>query len=111
MQHITPSEAAEKLKLGQEVVLLDVRTPQEYDEAHLKNAVLLPLQSLSQESLEARDLGNGIRDKEIIIYCHSGGRSIAACSFMSQLGYTNIKNLTGGISRWEDRSLVVDDIG
>ena len=101
MKHITPNELAEKLKIGQEVVLLDVRTPQEYDEMHLKNAMLLPLQQLSEESLEARGLGNSVREKEIVIYCRSGGRSLAACSYMSQLGYTNVKNLTGGYLSYE----------
>jgi len=106
-KHITPREAVEKLKLNQKVLLLDVRTPQEFEAAHIKNAILLPLQNLSQESLEAQGLGNSARDKEIIIYCRTGSRSLAAYSFLLQLGYMHIKNLIGGIVSWTDEEFIV----
>ncbi len=106
LKHITSREVVEKLKLEIDIILLDVRTPQEYEQVRIKNALLLPVQLLSQETLEDIGLGENAKHKEIIVYCQSGGRSLTAYSFMQRLGYTNIKNLTGGIVRWSNREFV-----
>jgi len=83
-------------------ILLDVRTPEEYAEIHLENALLLPVQELSQESLASIGLGADMKDKEIIIYCRSGSRSQTAYNIMESLGYTNIKSVAGGMIHWEE---------
>ncbi|MDZ4227577.1 MAG: rhodanese-like domain-containing protein [Patescibacteria group bacterium] len=99
---IHPADVAEKIKNSEDVVLLDVRTPEEYAEMHLEDAVLLPVQELSRQSLAAIGLGEDTKNKEIIIYCRSGARSKTAYDIMNSLGYTNIKSIAGGIINWQE---------
>ena len=75
-------------------VLIDVRDPWEYEQAHLEGAQLLPLDELYAE---APDLS---QEREIIVYCHHGIRSAAAAQLLMKYNFTNVKNLLGGIDRW-----------
>ena len=99
---IYPSDVVKKIENGESIILLDVRTTEEYKEVHLKNALLLPVQELSQESLTKIGLGEDAKNKEIIIYCRSGARSKTAYDIMKSLGYTNIKSVSGGMIHWEE---------
>lgn len=99
---IYPGDVAKKIASEENFVLLDVRTPEEYAEVHLKGALLLPVQELSQKTLTAIGLGEDAKDKEIILYCRSGARSKTAYNIMEQLGYTNIKSVAGGMIHWEE---------
>jgi rhodanese-related sulfurtransferase len=91
---ITPEELQKKMDEGQDLFLLDVRTPGEYAHGAINGAHLLPVQELSSR---VRELP---RDKEIIVYCRVGNRSAFAASHLAQLGY-NVKNLEGGIMAWD----------
>ncbi|MEI6602660.1 MAG: rhodanese-like domain-containing protein [Clostridia bacterium] len=77
------------------VVLVDVRSAQEYAQAHIPGSVLLPLDQVGVKAAQV------LQDKAaaIIVYCLSGGRSSAACGLLLKMGYTNVMNL-GGIGRW-----------
>jgi rhodanese-related sulfurtransferase len=99
---IYPGDVAEKIKNGEDIILLDVRTPEEFEEIHLENALLLPVQKLSQNTLEEIGLGQDAKSKEIVIYCRSGARSKQAYDIMDSLGYTNIKSVAGGIIHWQE---------
>lgn len=99
---IYPGDVVEKLQQHEDVVLLDVRTPEEYAENHLEDALLLPVQELSQQTLNAIGLGEEAKDTEIILYCRSGSRSKTAYDIMKSLGYTNIKSVSGGMIHWEE---------
>lgn len=99
---IYSGDVAEMMKSGKDITLLDVRTPEEYEEVHLKGATLLPVQQLSQQSLNEIGLGEDMKDKEIYIYCRSGSRSQTAYNIMESLGYTNIKSVAGGMIHWEE---------
>ncbi|HEC32952.1 MAG TPA: DUF1573 domain-containing protein [Candidatus Kaiserbacteria bacterium] len=99
---IYPSDVADKIKNNKDIILLDVRTPEEYKKMHLKGSILLPVQELSQQTLESIGLGKDSKDKEIIIYCRSGARSKTAYDIMNSLGYTNIKSVAGGMVHWEE---------
>ena len=79
-------------------ILLDVRQPVEYAQAHLPGAKLIPLPQLS-DSLEELDAA-----KPIIVYCAVGGRSRMATRLLSGLGFRNVFHLQGGIQAWEDRT-------
>lgn len=92
---ITPQQARSRLSSGDPVILLDVRTPEEYEENHIPNSISLPLNLIKQNiAALAPD-----KDTEIIIYCQSGARSSAACSQLMSMGYTNVCNM-GGIQSW-----------
>ncbi len=92
---ISPKEAKARLDSGDPVFLLDVRTPEEYEEIHIPNSISLPLDRIKH------DVGRVVPDKnaEIIVYCLSGARASSACSILGSMGYTNVKNL-GGIHSW-----------
>ena len=91
---ITPKELKARLDKGDKLVLLDVREPWENQLAKLDNSILIPLGTLPT-SLSQLD-----RNAEIIAYCHHGMRSGDATGFLLQQGFSNVKNLIGGIDAW-----------
>ncbi len=99
---VYPGDVAEMMRENRDIILLDVRTPEEYEEVHLKGATLLPVQQLSQQSLNGIGLGEDMKDKEIYLYCRSGSRSQTAYNIMESLGYTNVKSIAGGMIHWEE---------
>jgi rhodanese-related sulfurtransferase len=98
MQTITVPELKARLQAGEKINLLDVREPDEYAEQNL-NGVLIPLgKVLNGQIDEIEDW----RDKEVIIHCRSGKRSFQACMILEQMGFSNVKNLEGGILAWSN---------
>ena len=91
---ITPTELKSRLDKGDQVVLLDVREPWEFDLAKLNGSTLIPLATLPQ-SLDKLN-----RETEIVAICHHGMRSADATNFLLQQGFSNVKNLVGGIDAW-----------
>ncbi|HKN87152.1 MAG TPA: rhodanese-like domain-containing protein [Nitrospiraceae bacterium] len=87
-------ELKQRLDTDKKPFLLDVREPYEYSLAKLEGSVLIPLGTLPQ-SMEKLD-----RNAEIVAYCHHGMRSADAVGFLLQQGFTNVKNLVGGIDAW-----------
>jgi len=108
---IYPGDVADKIKNNEDVILLDVRTLEEYKEIHLKNSLLLPVQEMSMQSLTDIGLGEDAKDKEIIIYCRSGARGKTAYDIMHSLGYTNIKSIAGGMIHWEEDNYPFTEAG
>lgn len=100
IEEITPLELKEKQELQEDFFLLDVRTLEEYEYAHL-GGYLLPIHELPQRIGELRPY----LEKEVIVYCHHGVRSFHACQFLIKNGFSRVKNLSGGIDEW---SLEVD---
>ena len=92
-QQIT-QEAAKEMMDTQEVIILDVREQDEYDSGHIPDAILLPVDTIDEETAAAV-----IPDKEstVLVYCRSGNRSKTASSTLAELGYTDIYEF-GGIS-------------
>ena len=99
---ISPGDVVKKVRDNKEVILLDVRTLEEYEEIHIKDALLLPVQELSQKTLTSIGLGEDAKNKEIVLYCRSGARSQTAYNIMQSLGYTNIKSVAGGMIHWQE---------
>ncbi|MDP2176138.1 MAG: rhodanese-like domain-containing protein [Bacteroidota bacterium] len=95
MNDITAQELKERISHGDVLNIIDVREPYEYDEANI-NGTLVPLGDLQARIDDFDDL----IDQEIIIHCRSGARSSAAKAFMVQNGFTNVRNLIGGITAY-----------
>lgn len=77
------------------IVILDVRTLEEYDEKHIPGAVIIPNETIKKEPLkELPDL-----EQEILVYCRSGNRSRQAAEKLVEAGYTNVYDF-GGINEW-----------
>ncbi len=108
---ISPGDVVKKVQSKEDFVLLDVRTLEEYEEMHLENALLLPVQELSQETLTRIGLGEDAKDKEIVLYCRSGARSQTAYNVMKSLGYTNIKSVAGGMIHWQEDQYPLTESG
>lgn len=95
---VSYEELQQKLNEKNPIVLLDVRTQEEFDNGHIPGALLLPYDEIDQEA--ARLLPE--KEKEIIIYCRSGRRSAIAKDSLEALGYTNVKDF-GGMNRWQGK--------
>ena len=93
---ITVEELKEKQDRGESLALLDVREPNEWAISDLPGSTKIPLGALPQRFSELS------KDKEVVVYCRTGGRSGQAVQFLQQMGYSGAKNLTGGINRWAE---------
>ena len=94
---INVNELKDKIFNREEVVLLDVRTKEEYEQGHLENSILVPYDELEKRHKEL----NIDTDLMVVIYCRSGRRSLIAASMLERLGYKNLFNVLGGIVEWE----------
>ncbi len=92
MEDITVQELKERLDKKDDFVFIDVREQHEFDEQNL-GAKLIPLGTLPQRISELENF----KDQEVIIHCRSGARSGRAKEFLVQNGFTNVKNVLGGI--------------
>ncbi len=80
----------------QKVILLDCRTHAEHQHVHISGSLHVPLDQIQERH---QDLP---KDKEIIIYCHHGSRSMQACAFLKAQGFSHVANLQGGIDAWAE---------
>jgi rhodanese-related sulfurtransferase len=96
IKEISADELRAKLDSGTDVFILDVRQPEEHAEQAIPGATLIPLGELEERISELE----AYKDREIIVYCHAGGRSANACMFLQMFGFTNAVNLRGGILGW-----------
>lgn len=93
---ILPQELAAELKSENPPRLLDVREPEEYELVTLSGAKLIPLGQLPARASELE----AWRDEDVVVYCHHGIRSLHAIGYLQQIGFTRLRNLTGGIHGW-----------
>lgn len=101
-ESISPKSAYELLQNDTNVALLDVRTPEEFSKEHIEGATLIPVQVLAQNL----SMLSEVKDKKIIVYCHSGTRSIAASRILVDNGFVPL-NVSGGITAWKADGLSV----
>ena len=88
----TFAELKSKLK---DAIILDVRTPEEFAQGHLTNAVNINIYGNFEEEVKKLD-----KDKPVLVYCRSGHRSGIAAKKMQKLGFKKVYNLSGGIIAW-----------
>lgn len=96
MQQITVEELKQRLDAGEQLNVIDVREPNEYAEYNI-GAKLIPLGKIMGMQLEDLD---DMKDQEIIVHCRSGARSMQACMVLEQVGFSNLKNVVGGVLAW-----------
>lgn len=92
---VTVAEAQEMIK-DENVVILDVRTPEEFEKGHLEGATMI---NFFDEDFDKK-IAELPKDKEYLVYCHSGNRSGKAVKKMEAAGFTNAHNMAGGWSSW-----------
>ncbi len=104
-ENVNPKQFLQILKKEDKVILLDVRTPEEYaNDGHIKGANLLPIQVLPRYV----DMLKKYKDYTFLIYCRSGNRSSMASQFLEKAGFKKIYNLQGGIIQWKKEGLPVE---
>jgi rhodanese-related sulfurtransferase len=94
VQILSVKELQNKLKEPNELFLLDVREPTEFAYANIAGSLLIPLNQLPQRLSELN------RQREIVVICHHGMRSMQAASYLDHSGFTQVFNLQGGIDAW-----------
>ena len=94
---ITVQELKERMDKGEQLNLFDVREPHEFEEFNI-GARLIPLGELPNQLDQLASLKN----EEIIVHCRSGARSGNAKLFLMDNGYTNVRNVLGGMLAWRD---------
>ena len=94
---ITPVDLKKRMDAGDDVLVLDVREPNEYQINRIPGSVLIPLGELPRRYAELP------KDKDIVAQCKMGGRSAKAVEFLQTVGFKRVKNLRGGILEWIDK--------
>ena len=93
-RNINSTQAKALLAKDKRIVLLDVRTPEEYRQAHLRGALLIPLGELQKRVQEIP------RDRPLLVYCAVGARSVSAADFLAARGYREIFQMSDGLVGW-----------
>ena len=100
IRDITPEEAFNLIQENQgnaDFTIIDVRTPEEFADGYIANAVLIDINSADfQDRISQLD-----KSKTYLVYCHSGNRSGRAVDAMRELGFREVYNMLGGIVQWE----------
>jgi rhodanese-related sulfurtransferase len=91
IKQVSPKELDQK----KGIVLLDVRTNKEYAGGHIPGSVHVPLTDIGDKIKKLK------KDKEVVVYCQNGNRSIWAIKRMMGMGYTNLVNLKGVYNAWK----------
>lgn len=91
IKQIRPQELDQK----KGIVLLDVRTDKEYAQGHIPGAVHVPLTDIGEKVKKLK------KDKDIVVFCQNGNRSIWAIKRLMGMGYKNLYNLKGGYRAWK----------
>ena len=96
IREISPTDVAVKMK-SDNVVLVDVREKEEWDEGHIPDAI-----HLSRGTIEL-DIEEKVPDAETMIICHcgGGGRSALAAESLQKMGYKNVRSMSGGFKTWK----------
>ena len=90
----TPAEIQQRLQAGEDLLLVDVRQPQEIGIAALPDALVCPM------SRAAEWIDRLPKEQPLVVFCHHGIRSMHVAIALNDRGYRNVTNMTGGIDLW-----------
>jgi len=111
IKEISPRELDARLGAGEDILLIDVREHSESEQGHLRGSVLVPRGILEAAADPAYpkhfpELCEA-RERDVVVYCATGGRSAMAAAVLQMMGFNKIVSLDGGIARWEQEGLPV----
>jgi rhodanese-related sulfurtransferase len=95
-------QTAATLAEREDVVILDVREQDEWDAGHIPGALFIPMSEIQGRLSEVPS------DKTVIVQCRSGNRSSQVTDYLQQQGFTNIRNMAGGLNAWQAAGLPVE---
>ncbi|HIH74377.1 MAG TPA: rhodanese-like domain-containing protein [Methanosarcina sp.] len=104
IENVTVEEAKRMIE-NEDVFVLDVRTPSEFNSSHIEGATLIPVtnafgSNLNRDSLLEARINEVPRNEKILVYCRSGHRSTLASTILIDAGYSRVYNMEGGINAW-----------
>lgn len=99
MENITVEDLKKRLDNGEKINLIDVREPHEHEEFDI-GGQLLPLGRIKSYDVEELE---PMKEQELILYCRSGNRSGQAALILETMGFENVKNLEGGMKKWQEQ--------
>ncbi|WP_291568210.1 MULTISPECIES: rhodanese-like domain-containing protein [unclassified Clostridium] len=97
IKYINNEQAEKLIEKNDELLILDVRSANEFKESRISNAINIPVDELEGEIYELEDY----KDRPILVYCKAGSKSSVACSLMEEEGFSKLYNLRGGILDYE----------
>ena len=106
---VTPMALLKKLQASEDLLLIDVREHAEYEAGHIAGARLVPrgiLEAAADPSYSKHlpELSSA-RDRQVVLYCATGGRSAMGAAVLQMMGFRNVLNLDGGYTRWADEGM------
>jgi len=100
---VAPADLQKRLSTGEQIVVIDVREPDEFARGKIPGSFTIP-----RGVLEMQVDGRLPRDTTVVLYCAGGGRSALACRSLAEMGYGNVENLAGGWHSWVGSGLPVE---
>jgi len=100
---VTPTELQSRLQNGEQIVVIDVREPDEFARGKIPGAYMIP-----RGVLEMQIDGRLPLDTTVVLYCGAGARSALACKSLADMGYEKVENLQGGWHAWVSSRLPVE---
>lgn len=97
-QKLSMAEAQKQIEAGTDYLIVDVRSKKEYDEGHIPGALLVPIEDIKEDKLDALPDKN----RKIMVYCWTGRRSEDAAMLLEEDGYTSICDI-GGFVDWKGK--------
>jgi len=97
--NLSALEFSKKIQSADSVVIIDVRTPQEFNEGHIPKSLLIDIYSPTFPT----KISELDKSKDYYIYCRSGSRSLHAGTFMLSQGFTSVQHLEDGIISWTEK--------
>lgn len=111
IKEVMPGELQQMLRNESDVLLVDVRESSEHEQGHLQGAHLVPrgiLEAAADRNYPQRDeLLSGARERPVVLYCATGGRSAMAALTLQMMGFQRVYSLAGGFKKWQDEGLPV----
>ncbi len=102
-RNLSPAEAAKAIKANPNLIIIDIRTPQEFANGHIPNAVNIDFKSSDfKKRIEKLD-----REKSYLVHCRSGGRSEQSLPIFKKLGFKQLVHLKTGILGWQQVGLAL----
>ncbi|MCH2153668.1 MAG: rhodanese-like domain-containing protein [Phycisphaerales bacterium] len=98
---VSPQQVCQLLQSGEDFLLMDCRSHEEWEAGRINGATCLPLQEMSTRLSELESN----RNRAIVIYCRTGRRSAIVAKFLSMTGYPHVRSMAGGIEAWDQLNL------
>ncbi|HEY9766258.1 MAG TPA: rhodanese-like domain-containing protein [Chroococcales cyanobacterium] len=95
-RQLSPDQAYSLLRNDPEVLVIDVRSQAEFQRGHLKGAILVPYNEIPARAEELLPF----KDRKVLLYCGSGMRSRMAAASLERMGFSDVKELAGGLASW-----------